>query len=492
MNRQQEIPSKKAAPRLTYQKKILSLLILVLSDFAVVILSLSLAYLIRIEILPRLFEVYKQIGLVSFNYFLQYFYFAGIWITVFANEKLYTKRFLFWEEVKILLKSTTISSSLIMILIFVARKQVEFSRTIVISVWVLSLLLFPLFRLLTKTLLVKCNIWNKKLLIIGVLQTALLVLKCINKNKTMGYEILGFLDDDPEKIGKTFGGVKVLGPISELENVAKAYGSKDIMVATPHLSREKIKTLLAKCETMCESLWLIPRTGDFITEGVEINTLGEVFVLNVKRNLTKPWNILSKNLFDITLTVILIILALPLMLLISIIIRLDSKGPMFFIQKRLGQREKPFGLYKFRSMSINSEHLLSEYLEKNPKAREEWKKYKKLKNYDPRVTKVGRYLRRYSLDELPQLFNIIQGKMSLVGPRPYLVEELEGKTPFKRTLSRVKPGITGLWQTSGRSELPFDKRIELDEFYIRNWSLWQDLTIIMKSIKIWLSGRGAY
>ncbi len=486
------MPPKKETLQLTTQKKVLSLLILILSDFMVVILSLLLAYLVRSSLLPGILRAYKQIWLAPFSYYLQFFYFAGIWIVIFANEKLYTKRFPLWEEVKILLKSTTISSSLIMIMIFVARMQLEFSRTIVITVWILSLFLFPLFRFLTKTLLVKFNLWKKNLLIIGVMQTALLVLKCIQKNKTMGYEVLGFLDDDPAKIGKTYGGVKVLGPISEQENIAKTYGSKDIMVSTPTLPREKLKELLVKCEIISESLWLIPRTGDFITEGVEINPLGEVFVLRIKRNLTKPWNILLKNLFDITLTIILIIFTLPLMFVISLAIKLNSKGPVLFIQERLGQREKPFNLFKFRSMYINSNQLLSEYLEENPESKEEWRKYKKLKNYDPRITKVGRFLRKYSLDEFPQLFNIIQGKMSLVGPRPYLLEELEGKESFKHTVSRVKPGITGFWQTSGRSELHFDKRIALDEFYIRNWSSWLDMTILMKSIKIWLSGKGAY
>lgn len=473
------------------KNKIISFITLICADLAVVFLSFWLAYLIRGEVLPHLFFNFK-FSLGSLSVFMNHFYMALVWVAVFAYEKLYTRRYPLWEEVRVLLKSATISSFLIMIMIFITRRQFEFSRAVVILAWLLGLFLFPLFRFLSKSLLIKFNLWKKKLLIIGVIQTSLLVLKCIQKNKTMGYEVLGFLDNDSEKIGKTFGGVKVLGSISDLENIAKTYGSKDIMVATPHLPREKLKELLSKCETISESLWLIPRTGDFITEGVEISPLGEVFALSMKRNLTKPWNILLKNLFDISLTSILIILTLPLMLVISIAIKLNSKGPVLFIQKRLGQREKPFNLFKFRSMFINNDILLSKYLEKNPEANKEWKEYKKLKDYDPRVTKVGRIIRKYSLDELPQLFNIIQGKMSLVGPRPYLVDELEGKATFKRTLSRVKPGITGLWQTSGRSELPFDKRIAHDEFYIRNWSLWLDMTILIKSIWIWLSGKGAY
>lgn len=264
------------------------------------------------------------------------------------------------------------------------------------------------------------------------------------------------------------------------------------MVSIPHLPREKLKKLLLKCEGISESLWLIPRTGDFITEGVEINVLGEVFALRIKRNLTKPWNILIKNLFDIFLTVTLLILFLPIFIIIAVAVKLDTKGPLLFVQKRLGKRRKQFSLYKFRSIFTEGDNNLTEYLNKNPEAKEEWEKYKKLKKFDPRVTRIGRIIRKYSLDELPQFFNILNGKMSLVGPRPYLEEELKGKEVFKNTIARVQPGITGLWQISGRSELTFDKRIALGEFYIRNRSLWLDITILLRSFKVWFSKKGAF
>ena len=141
---------------------------------------------------------------------------------------------------------------------------------------------------------------------------------------------------------------------------------------------------------------------------------------------------------------------------------------------------------------MNSESKLVEYLDTNQKEKATWEKYKKLKKYDPRVTRVGRIIRKYSLDELPQLFNVLMGKMSLVGPRPYLLEELEGNSSSLDIISRVKPGITGLWQTRGRSEIPFEKRLTLDEFYIRNWSLWLDITLLLKSFKTWFSSKGAY
>ena len=473
------------------KKKIISFITLVCSDLTVVFLSFWLAYLIRAEILPLLFAKFR-ISLGPLSVFMNYFFMALVWVAVFAYEKLYTKRHSFWEEVKILLKSTTISSFLIMIMIFITRKQIIFSRTVVVLAWLLSLILFPLARFLTKLLLIKFNLWKKKLIILGVMRTSLLAIKSIQKNITMGYEIIGFLDDDPNKIGKKFGGVKVLGPISELENIAKTSGSKDIMLSIPHLPREELKKMLLKCESISESLWLLPRIGDFITEGVEISTLGEVLALNIKRNLTKPWNVLIKNVFDQCLTVPFVIVLMPIFFIIALAIKLDSKGSLLFVQKRLGKRKKQFNLYKFRSMFIDGDSYLTEYLDKNPEAKEEWTKYKKLKKYDPRVTRVGRIIRKYSLDELPQLFNIIHGKMSLVGPRPYLEEELEGKTGFKNTLARVKPGITGLWQISGRSELPFEERLDLDEYYIRNWSLWLDIIILLKSIKIWFSRKGAY
>jgi undecaprenyl-phosphate galactose phosphotransferase len=415
-----------------------------------------------------------------------------VWIFIFASMKLYTKRYPFFEEVKFLIKGSTLSFCLIMISIFITRQQLLFSRTVVVLAWIISLLLFPLFRYTTKIILGKLNFWKKKLFILGVQQPSLSILRSIHKNKTMGYEVLGFLDNDHQKMGKSYLGVPVIGPLSDLEKVTQKYKSKDIMIATPHLPRKELKKLLIKCEGLCESMWLIPRAGDFISEGVEIEVLGDVLTLYIKKNLAKPWNILIKTIFDMLLTSILMILLMPVFVFVAAAIKLDSKGPIIFLQKRLGKDKREFNVFKYRSMYVDSDSKLIDYLNNNLQAREEWGKFKKLKNHDPRVTRVGRIIRRYSLDELPQLFNVIQGRMSLVGPRPYLPEELIGKDSFKEIIARVKPGITGLWQISGRSELPFEKRIDLDEFYIRNWSLWLDFSIFIKSIKVMFSRKGAY
>lgn len=473
-------------------KKIASLSALIFSDFLALIISFLLAYLIRRYILTSLLPVLESAPLYPYSHFLNHFYMAAVWIFIFAYERLYTKRYPIWTEVRVSIKSATLSSFIIMVLIFVTKTQLLFPRTIVILAWLLSLFLFPFFRYLTKSFLVKYKIWTKKLVILGVQQTSLQIAKNIGKNKTMGYEVSGFLDDDPQKIGKTYSGVKVLGPLSDLENQTNAYQSKDIMITTPHMPRQRLKKFFAKCENLSDSMWLIPRSGDFITEGVEIEVLGDVLTLHIKKNLAKPWNIFIKSLFEKTLTLILIVLLLPVFIIIAIAIKLDSKGPAIFTQDRLGQNRKTFNLFKFRSMYLDSDSRLETYLRDNQAAKLEWNRFKKLKNFDPRVTRIGKFIRRYSLDELPQLFNVLLGQMSLVGPRPYLSEELAGKDIFKNTIAKVKPGITGLWQTSGRSELPFDKRIALDENYIRNWSLWLDIVILLKSIRVLFSSKGAY
>ena len=415
-----------------------------------------------------------------------------VWLIIFAYERLYTKRYSFWEETKVLIKSATLSTFFIMIIIFMTRQQVQYSRTIVVLAWVLSIILFPFFRYITKMLLVKIHLWEKELIILGVHQTSLMILRSIKKNKTMGYEVLGFLDEDPQKIGKKFLGVKVLGSFSALEDIKKKYKSKDIMITTPHLPRKKLKELFIKCENICDSMWLIPRGGDFITAGVELEVIGDVLTLNIKKNLAKPWNIFIKTLFEKILTLIILIILLPVFALVALAIKLESKGPALFVQKRIGKNKQMFNLYKFRSMYLNSDERLHEYFTAHPEAKEEWEKYKKIKNRDPRVSRVGKWIRRYSLDEFPQLFNVLLGDMSLVGPRPYLSEELKDKEAFVSRMAKVKPGITGLWQVSGRSELPFEERINLDDYYIRNWSLWLDVVILMKSIRALFSSKGAY
>jgi undecaprenyl-phosphate galactose phosphotransferase len=175
---------------------------------------------------------------------------------------------------------------------------------------------------------------------------------------------------------------------------------------------------------------------------------------------------------------------------ISILIKIDSRGPVFFTQTRLGQNGKPFKCLKFRSMYLDGDDLLAKYLDENPEEISFYEKYHKYQK-DPRITPIGRILRKLSIDELPQLINVLRGEMSLIGPRPYMISEQKKLESNDNTILLVKPGITGLWQVSGRNALDFQARINLDKWYIQNWSLWLDLIILIKTIKVVLLGRDA-
>ncbi|MEO0295649.1 MAG: sugar transferase [candidate division WOR-3 bacterium] len=188
----------------------------------------------------------------------------------------------------------------------------------------------------------------------------------------------------------------------------------------------------------------------------------------------------------------LIIILLPIFVIISLIIMFESKGKPIFVQERIGKNKKKFNIYKFRTMYIDGEKRLKEFFEKNPEAIREWEMYRKLKNDDPRITKFGKYLRKFSLDELPQLFNILKGEMSFVGPRPYLAEEVERFESEDEIIFNLKPGLTGPWQVGGRNKLTFKERVEIDKNYIKQKTLKGDLIILLKTFGAIISKDGAY
>jgi undecaprenyl-phosphate galactose phosphotransferase len=197
-------------------------------------------------------------------------------------------------------------------------------------------------------------------------------------------------------------------------------------------------------------------------------------------------------MLDCFLGSIIFICVLPMLAIIVILIKLDSPGDVFYLSKRLGKDGKEFVCYKFRTMYDNAEDILQDYLKNNADAEEEWRVFAKIRNEDPRVTPMGKWMRKYSLDELPQIFNVLKGDMSLVGPRPYLPSEEQRMEYYKNTILMTLPGITGLWQVSGRNDISFDGRLNLDCWYVRNWSMWMDLVILLKTIKVVLAKKGAY
>jgi Undecaprenyl-phosphate galactose phosphotransferase WbaP len=473
-------------------KKILSFLALVASDFVAVFLSFVLALLIRIEILPLIDRSLVERAVLWRNY-LSHAFLLVVWFLVFLYEKLYSQRFSFLDEVRILLKSTTISFVFIMVMIFISRQQVVFSRLVIVLAWVFSLVLFPLFRFTAKRLLIHLKLWNKKAIILCSQSGESFLLEALDENPTLGYEIVGCLAPQERGDGEErLFDITATDKSDSLEGWQQALGFDDVIINLPNLESDRLTSLLKKCEPLAQTIRYIPTTGALITAGVEIENIGKILCLAVRKNLAKPWNIFIKNIFEYVLAVMLFVLMFPFLLLIAVAVKVDSRGPVFYIQERYARKGKRIKLIKFRSMHLDAEKRLSEYFAENPGSEEEWLKYRKIKGSDPRVTRLGRLIRKYSLDELPQLLNVFKGEMSLVGPRPYLAEELDKSASFRPMLFQVKPGITGLWQISGRSLLPFRERLNLDEYYIRNWSLWLDIVILLKTLKTAASGRGAF
>lgn len=217
----------------------------------------------------------------------------------------------------------------------------------------------------------------------------------------------------------------------------------------------------------------------------------KIMVLHIRNNLASPWNQMLKRIFDIVATICGGILISPILLIIAIWVYHDSPGPVIFKHRRVGKDGKEFNCYKFRSMCVNSKEVLEHLLATDPAAKAEWDKEFKLKD-DPRITKSGAFLRKTSLDELPQLWNVLKGEMSLVGPRPIVRSEMARYGKYIKEYMMVRPGITGIWQTSGRNDIDYPERVQMDNWYVHNWSVWLDLVLLWRTIGVVAACNGAY
>jgi Undecaprenyl-phosphate galactose phosphotransferase WbaP len=419
-------------------------------------------------------------------------YFLLPWTLAFAEARLYTQRTLFWNETRHVLRACSMAAMFAVFISFAVRSAEELSRFVIAGVWFATIVMVPVVRYYTKRLMLALGLWGKRILIIGAGETGAQVHERILANPVLGYQPVAFVDDDPQKIGRQEGGLCVRGPLQAIPELVHELGVKDIVVAMPHLGREQLLHVISTCEGHVESIRVVPDMFGLATVGVETEDLDGMLLLHMRWNLAKPWNLALKRVFDLAVAVGTLVLLSPLLILAAVTIRVDSPGPILYRQHRLGRGWQRFRCFKFRTMYSDNVQRLHDYLAHHPAAREEWDQFAKLKAFDPRVTRVGRLLRRFSLDELPQLVNVLRGEMSLVGPRPYLPREAERMGDFAETILKAPPGVTGLWQVSGRNELTFHQRLRLDEYYVRNWSLWMDIIVLMKTLSALMRRQGAY
>jgi len=367
----------------------------------------------------------------------------------------------------------------------------EISRLLVLLVWLIMLILLPLFRYWGKLILSRLKIWTKPVIIIGNGKMADLLVKALSREKAMGYEAIGVLCDEEEgsyglvdpASGKI---IPVLGAIDNAEQVIATYGVQDVIVVAHDTSPKQLIKLTNRLQLLINNVILVPELLGLSMNGIEVQYFFEeqVLILNIKNKLNSVFNQAVKRLFDLCVGSICLLLSLPFMFLIALAIKINTRGPVFFIQERIGRNDIVFKCVKFRTMFLEAGLILDKYLSENSEAREEWQVYQKLRGYDPRLTAVGKILRRFSLDELPQLFNVITGDMSLVGPRPYLPREKLLMNHQQTSIQITRPGLTGLWQVSGRNQIEFDGRLKLDELYVRNWSIWLDITLFLRTFPV--------
>lgn len=458
-------------------KKSISFIILLLFDIITIIISYLTAYFLRTHILSLFLK--DVTASLPFQIFISRFYLVLPFILIFAHEGLYHRRFEFWEETRILWKSNFIAAAIIMIILFITQSFLV-SRAIVIIAFVIGLILLPMQRNLIKKILFKIGLWSKNMLVIGSNSLTEKLRTQFARHNTLGYKVVHHIEGEIYKQNRSL-----------VYNSLNKKNIDGIIIDAGNITTDQLLELHEKAEGKIQDFFVIPALSQLQTTGVEIERLEDILLMKYHYNLLRKESLITKRILDLLIAVILNIICIPIFMIIGLIIKLSSHGPILHIQERLGKDNKLFKCYKFRTMYLDASERLDNYMQSSPQVKEEWEKYLKIAN-DPRVTKVGKFLRRTSLDELPQIWNVFKGKMSMVGPRPYLPYEVENLRYKMMIITKVAPGITGLWQVSGRSLLTFEERMRLDEYYVKNWTVWLDAVIILKTVKILCKAEGAY
>lgn len=402
----------------------------------------------------------------------------------------YTYRKPFWFELKEIFRTLVIF--FVIELAIIAFSKLYVSRTLWMLTWFWALILVPIVRIFFKKLLLKLNLYQKDTVIIGSGQNAKDVYRALADESYLGFSLCYFVSSDiiPEN-GKNE--IKVIDA-----------RNKDI-ISLQQLDTKAVQFILALDDEMILDSWLrylalnkyrsvsvIPNIRGIPLYGTDMSFLfsHEMLLLRINNNLAKRSSRILKRIMDVLGSLGIIILLSPVLLYLYFSVKKDG-GNAIYGHPRIGRNGKIFKCLKFRSMVVNSKEVLDELLRTDPEARAEWEKDFKLKN-DPRITKIGAFIRKTSLDELPQLFNVLKGEMSLVGPRPIVADELERYQDDVEYYLMAKPGMTGLWQVSGRNDVDYNTRVYFDSWYVKNWSLWNDIAILFKTVNVVLKKDGAY
>lgn len=464
--------------------------LLLTADVLLILLAFAGAYAMRyVWQIGRLVDPANQVGIQA------YLTFACLLVVVcllsfrFSHVYPYKVGRSVIEETYMIGTATTLAV-VILSGINLVYQPLSYSRLLFLYTAILITLLLGLSRLLivgARLHLRHYGIGVKRVLLIGAGDVGRMVMRTVMARPELGYQVVGFLDDNVSKGQTDIGPFKALGPIENCHEVLSQYAIDKVIICLPWQNHRMIQRLLYTCERHQMHAQIVPDVFQLTKHQLEVEELNGIPLLGPRELSIRGWNLVLKRAADLIVTTVFGLLALPLLAIIAFAIRLDSAGPLIYTQTRIGKNGKPFTCYKFRSMVTDADELRSSLASLN----EATGPLFKVRN-DPRQTRVGRFLRHYSLDELPQLYNVLRGEMSLVGPRPNLPHEVEQYQEWHKKRLSVSPGVTGLWQVSGRSDLTFDEMVLLDIYYVEHWSLALDLHILLRSIPAVFHGRGAY
>lgn len=409
-------------------------------------------------------------------------------LVIFRVQGLYDRRSRrgWADELGAVVAGTLVAIAVLIVGVFYFR-PFGYSRLIFIYAWLIIAGLLMAARAvesLVRDYLRRKGIGLTRILVVGGGSVGRTVIQNVVAQPELGYQVVGFVDEEPmEPLGR----FSWLGRPEDVPALVFKHDVDEVIVALPATSHQIISALLLACARQRVSFRIVPDFYQLSLNQLDVVELNGIPLIGVRDPALRGSNFVVKRVVDVIVSLVVLLVALPVGLLVALAIKLDSPGPIFIPQTRMGRYGKPFVCYKFRSMCQDADRRLKELLEKNEAQGPVFKIRR-----DPRITRVGRLIRRLSLDEMPQIYNVLRGDMSLVGPRPPFSWEVDKYEDWHRKRLDVTPGLTGLGQVSGRSDLPFDETALLDIWYIENWSLGLDVKILLRTVPAVLFGKGAY
>jgi exopolysaccharide biosynthesis polyprenyl glycosylphosphotransferase len=471
-------------------RRLLSIAVTV-SDVLLINLAFAIAYWLRYDL--QWFASVDEANFVPYRAFIPIsLTLTVLLLGIYKLNGVYNQpRGASWFDEVYRLMTGTATGIIVMVFVIVFLfRPLFFSRLIFFYAGVLITILLSASRLVKR--MVRNRLRQKglgvdRLLIVGAGEVGRTVMRHVVAQPSLGYHVIGFVDDDPDKGATDIGRFQAMGSTANLPRLVKELAIDEVIITLPWMYHRKIVSIIAQCEREQVRVRIVPDMFQMTLSHLDVEDLSGIPMIGVRDISISSGRMLFKRTVDVAISLLGLILLFPFFLLLALIIRLDSPGPVLFTQIRVGKGERLFACYKFRSMYHGADEEKEKLMDRN----EAKGVFFKIRD-DPRITKAGRFLRRLSLDELPQLFNVLMGHMSVVGPRPAPPSEVQRYQPWHKRRLEVAPGITGLWQVSGRSELSFDEMVLLDLYYIENWSPLLDLQILLRTAPKVILGHGAY